>query len=367
MELPDSIPVVPGPSEDRLAERQLMDYEKHREQMLSWLYGFGKEPESAVGYSESTLKNTAYRLDHFYRSIWDRQGYPTNIGVPEADAFVRELAVSDESQSHKSTSIAALKRLFKWKVHEKGGQEWEPEFSFSRSNSATQPRDFLTKEERSAVREAALEYGSIPRYNDLTPEQRSRWKRHLAQRFGKPIEQVTPDDWDRANGWKVPSLVWTSLDCGLRPVEVERATVDWVDVENGLLRIPKEESSKNRDNWIVGLTERSTESLRRWLDQRTALSKYANSDQLWMTREANPYSSHALRYLINRLCEEAGIATDARQISWYSIRHSVGTYLTREEGLAAAQTQLRHKSEQTTMKYDQTPVEDRKDALERMG
>jgi hypothetical protein len=41
--------------------------------------------------------------------------------------------------------------------------------------------------------------------------------------------------------------------------------------------------------------------------------------------------------------------------------------MTREEDLAAAQAQLRHKSEETTMKYDQTPVEDRKNALERMG
>lgn len=53
-------------------------------------------------------------------------------------------------------------------------------------------------------------------------------------------------------------------------------------------------------------------------------------------------------------------------MSWYAIRHSVETYMTREEDLAAAQAQLRHKSEQTTMKYDQTPVEDRKDALNRM-
>ncbi|PSQ23323.1 hypothetical protein BRD01_06770 [Halobacteriales archaeon QS_8_65_32] len=30
------------------------------------------------------------------------------------------------------------------------------------------------------------------------------------------------------------------------------------------------------------------------------------------------------------------------------------------------QAQLRHKSEQTTMRYDQTPVEDRRDALDRM-
>jgi hypothetical protein len=41
--------------------------------------------------------------------------------------------------------------------------------------------------------------------------------------------------------------------------------------------------------------------------------------------------------------------------------------MTREEGLAAAQAQLRHKSQRTTMRYDQVPVEDRKDALDRMG
>jgi hypothetical protein len=41
--------------------------------------------------------------------------------------------------------------------------------------------------------------------------------------------------------------------------------------------------------------------------------------------------------------------------------------MTREEDLAAAQAQLRHKSPETTMKYDQTPVEDRKNALDRMG
>jgi len=32
--------------------------------------------------------------------------------------------------------------------------------------------------------------------------------------------------------------------------------------------------------------------------------------------------------------------------------------------LAAAQAQLRHRSESTTMRYDQAPVEDRKDMLD---
>jgi len=43
------------------------------------------------------------------------------------------------------------------------------------------------------------------------------------------------------------------------------------------------------------------------------------------------------------------------------------TRLTREEDLAAAQTQLWHKSLEITMKYDQAPVEDRQDPLDRRG
>lgn len=38
-----------------------------------------------------------------------------------------------------------------------------------------------------------------------------------------------------------------------------------------------------------------------------------------------------------------------------------------KEDLAAAQSQLRHTSPQTTMKYDQAPVEDRRSALDKMG
>lgn len=41
--------------------------------------------------------------------------------------------------------------------------------------------------------------------------------------------------------------------------------------------------------------------------------------------------------------------------------------MARKEGLAAAQAQLRHKSEKTIMKYDQAPIEDRKDALNKIG
>lgn len=107
--------------------------------------------------------------------------------------------------------------------------------------------------------------------------------------------------------------------------------------------------------------------LEKWLDERQQYSRYEGSDQLWLTRENNPYSTQSLNHIMKRLCEIADIDRTHRSVTWYSIRHSTGTYMAREEGLGAAQQQLRHRSERTTMKYDQAPVEDRQDALDRMG
>ena len=77
--------------------------------------------------------------------------------------------------------------------------------------------------------------------------------------------------------------------------------------------------------------------LERWLRERDMYDKYDDTGKLWLTREGTPYSTSSLGYLIKRLCGEAGISTETRKVTWYSIRHSVGTYMTREEDLAAAQ------------------------------
>jgi len=363
----DDISVIPYPTRQLLNNRQLEDYRVHRTNMLEWLLHVGKEPDWAEGYAHETTKRDAYRLDKFYRWAWNHRkaGYTTEITHDDADAFVKELAYGDKSNTHKANCVKSLKRLFKWRHHELDGELWDTDKSFSRQPS--QPRDYFTQEERRKLREAALEYGSIPGYNDLSPQQRSRWKAYLAQRFDKPKSEVSPDDWKRANGWKTTTLVWTSLDTGLRPIEVERASVRWVDTDNGVLRIPKEDSSKNRDNWKVALQEKTSHFLGKWLEERRHYEKYEGTDKLWLTRFGNSYQSHSLKYVLERLCEEAGISTDNRQISWYAIRHSVGTYMTHVEDLGAAKAQLRHKSEVTTMKYDQAPVEERQDALDKMG
>ena len=90
--------------------------------------------------------------------------------------------------------------------------------------------------------------------------------------------------------------------------------------------------------------------------------KYDDTDRLWLTREANPYQTSALKYLLTRLAEEAGMETENRSFHWYMIRHSTGTYTTHEISGRAAVAQIR--SEIAPEKYDQVPPELRRKGLE---
>lgn len=367
MSTPEAVTDVTEPAAEFLNQRQLLDYRSEREDCLSWLLAIGKQPDQGEGYALGTVKPRAHRMDQFYRWVWSKDsGYTAAVSHEDADGWMRYLAQADYSSTHTTNCQKAVKMLFKWRQHERGGAEWEPTITFTNSGG-NNPKDYLTDDERTLIRNAALEYGSVPEYSNLSATERDRWRQHLAQRFEKPKDDITPADWDKANGWKIPSLVWTCLDGGLRPVEVKNSSLEWLDTGNSVLRIPQTESTKSNDNWVVSLTDRTATFLERWLTERKQYEKYSDTNSVWLTREGNPYESQSLRYLLHKLCEIAEIDYEKRQMSWYAIRHSVGTYMTREEDLAAAQAQLRHKSPETTMKYDQTPVEDRQDALDRMG
>ena len=358
----EGVVLIYEPTEEYLNQRQRIAYENHRKMLVKWLAKRGKDPERFEGYAFDTYYTYANIICQFHRSVWDKVGgFTLDLTHKQADEYLRSLILSDEdySSSHLHNTKLALKAYFRFT-----GDEWKPEITVPSNSGISQPRDFVTADERKALREAVLEYGTIPAYAALDPQERQEWKRYLARRFGKPMNEISPEDWKRANGFKYPSILHASLDAGLRPVEVGRAKTYWIDIENAVLRIPKKDSSKNKDNWTVSLRRETTEYLARWIAEREMYEKYNDTDQLWLTRHGNPYTGKSLRVLLNNLREIAGIKRD---FSWYAIRHSTGTYMTREEGLAAAQAQLRHKSEQTTMRYDQTPVEDRRDALNRMG
>ena len=335
--------------------------------------GTRKKPETHTGYAPSAVTNYDHRSDKFYRWVWEQEGYTTRLTHEHADEYV-DLLAKDElrnedgepySGNHKRKTANAIEALFRWRAAEFDEEPWSPNVTFS-EKTLTQADPF-TKEERRKLREAALEYGTIPAYNDLSPEQRDRSKRYLAQRLGKPKEDVSPEDWKRVNqSWKIPSLVCVALDAGFRPVGIERANTSWARLEKGVLVVPPKDRVKNGQPSEIALTNQSVTMLQRWFEERRSYEKYDDSNAIWLNRQGNRYNSNTLNYLLDNLCEEAGIDQTNRNISWYSIRHSVGTYLVESGGLAAAQAQLRHKNPESTMRYAQSTPEERRDALSKL-
>jgi len=349
MEPNREVVIVPKSHREYLSDKQILDYYEYRKKFLIYLLKCGKNPKKAKGYAPHTVYNTGYRAAGFDLWTWKNcGGYDIPPDCDDATAYMERVAFQDVSEATKGKKLEMLRRYSKWLQHQYDHDEWDFDWNFQSGGGNTGPRDFLTREERRKIRQAALEIDGFPKYG-----------------ISDNVELT--EQLDEGDSWKYTSLVWTSLDAGLRPVEVGEARVQWVDTENGVLRIPREESSKNEGNWIVGLTDRTSLALSQWLEERSNHPRYETTDKLWRTNHGNRYGSKELGRLLRRLCERAKIDMEGRQMSWYTIRHSVETYMTKERDLAATKAQLRHRSVKTTMQYDQVPVEDRREALDRMG
>jgi integrase len=349
-----------------LNPRQVIAYKEHRRELAEWMLYEGKNPAKAEGYSSSTAKNRMNKLDLFYRWVWDdNQRYVQDIKTEHADDWMKWLARQDYKESTKCHYQKSVQSLFKFQREEKGRDvEWDPEIEYSDPSTSYQPREYLSKEDRRKMREAAMEYGSVPHYNSMSPEERERYKTLLSQRLQKPKDEVTKQDFLEANSFKYTSMIYVALDAGLRPVEVQRANVSWFDRDNGVLRIPKEESSKNRENWIVALKSETAQIVRQWLDERSSKEKYDGRDALWLTQYGNRYDKDSFRRdVFRKIAKEADLDLENRDLTPYSIRHSTATFVAEEEGLAVAGQQVRHKSKQSTQKYEHSSTGRQQDAV----
>lgn len=366
-------PYVPSISNEFLNYRQRVDYNEHRRALIEWLDARGKNPEKHNGYSDQVVSNYAYRIDKFYRWVWtEYQGYTTQITDEHADeyidAFAKDRFQKDNgdtySGSHKRKTANAIEAMFEWRARERGGKSWSPNVTFS-EGTANQADPF-NKREQQMLREAALELDTIPAYNDLSPDARDRWKGYVAQKLGKPKANVSPDDWDRLNkSWELPSLILTALDTGMRPIGIERMNMNWLHLDKGEIEVPPSEIIKDGANTSMVLRDQTVKALRRWKEERETYAKYDDSDAVWLNRKGNRYNSDTLNYLLDKLCAEAEVSQENRKITWYSIRRTVGTYLISEGDLAQAQAQLRHKKPTSTMRYAESPPEERRDSLDK--
>lgn len=369
----DSLKIVSEPSQERLNQKEVIDYRSHRTNKAKWFLTLGKEPVKAHGYSPTTLKPRLSMLDRFNRFVWDETGgYTTNITHDHADEYVQEMIYSDVTDQYRANVQKALKMLFKYKAHGGGtsvedtGLLWEPDVKFSQHQPTTVAKEYFTKKELKEVREASLSWGSPPHYNALTPKERDEWKIHLAQRYEIPKDKVGPSVFEKAQGFKIASLMCVSLDTGLRPIEVGRATTDWFDHGRNALFIPKNHNTKNTEDWEVALQESTSRILAEWLEERELYDKYDGDDHIWLTKYGNEYGAQTLARLLRRICDgdNTNIDVEQRQPTWYSIRRGVSTILANEGSIKEAQMQLRHQSAKTTMGYVQSNTDARRRTLE---
>jgi len=363
-------PLVSQRSEADLKEfdlNMLDDYRDFKREVLSWLATRGKDPEKGDGLSRTTIKSTHYKLETVFRWLWSYEGsYSTNFTPEHADRFIDLLnqtdSMIDSTVLHHAKDI---KRFFKFTNHVYGTDyEWEPKHDLSQSNGSE--RSYLRRNAFQPLYEAALDYGSMKSYHsDMSSQERDRLRTYISQRFGVPKANVGPEEFKKANSWKVPSMIAVALDTGLRPIEVGRAKVSWVNLEDNELNIPEEDSTKNDGHWNCSLQQRTTTSLERWLSERESYDKYTDRTELWLTKRATPYSKDSCNYLLNRLLEDGSVPTPPHQdVSWYTIRHGVATYWANHVGPHHAKEQLRHKSLNTTMKYLHSDAETRNSAVE---
>jgi hypothetical protein len=65
----EGIPLVPQPSRKVLNPREQVDYAEHRRDWLRWTLSMGKDTNHFNGYSTSTMKSRAARVDRFFFSL----------------------------------------------------------------------------------------------------------------------------------------------------------------------------------------------------------------------------------------------------------------------------------------------------------
>jgi hypothetical protein len=249
----------------RFAPIYAEEYEGFKIDFLEWLSRKGKNPFRGEGYADDTIKTTHYKIEKVYRWKWRESGEFTKEFTPEdAEAYIDTL-VSETTLADREVRdfIKAIKRLFSW-FDEARATDYEWDYSKIdqlKQQGTSKRRHYFEEYELSELYDAAVEYGSLRSYHSISPTERDQLKEHLSQRFGKPKGEVSPDDFDRANSWKFPSLIAISIDLGLRPIEIERASTKWLRPTDQKVVIPRDESSKGNNPWECVLSPRASRAV----------------------------------------------------------------------------------------------------------
>lgn len=352
-----------------LGQKEILLYIETWRKLLEFLRRKGKNPERNNGFAESNVRPIARRIHQVHEYFWSQGRNVLILTTDHAEEFVSALnkdtflnqSGEPYSEGSKRKFTQALQAYFRFREI-----EWKPSIRFSEKSAANSGSDPFSKSEREKLLEAALNYQTPPSYSNVSPEERDSWNTYLSQLLGIPKEKIGPNHWESLQtNWKIPSLLSTALDAGWRAKLVGRLLVVHVNIDNGFIKIPGEIAVKNNRDWTNQLSRRSIRLTEKWLDQRSNISKYDNSDLVWLNRKGNPYRSATLNDLLSGLMDEAGIDSDGRKLTWHSVRHSTGMYVyDQTQDLGQVADVLRHVSLESARKYAHPTPETQKEVVE---
>lgn len=358
------IECLPRRNREALAEKHRSIYARGIWRLAHWLANKGKDPEIDDGYASDTVEKMLYRIHDFYLYVQDRKGFTMYPSTAIADEYMGVVARSDNSGSHKDNVRKSLKALYKWMAFNGKGEEWSYDRTFEKSDSS--PWDIFSSEECERIRLEILA-DPLPPFDGLDDDERDPYRSYLSQKFGVPKEEVGREEWRRINGYKIPSLIHTALDLGLRPKEVKRFKVSWLDLGNDQILIPKNDAVKSEARQSPVIQPETSDILENWLDERESYPEYDDTDVLWLNQSGNPFTTRTLNPLLRRVLDYVDIDVgENRRIVWTSIRRTTATYMANEVGLKHAKEQLRHNSIVTTLRYVESQPDVRREGLERM-
>lgn len=354
-------------SVDSLSHHQQKIFADTWNELVALIRTKGKQPDENKGLAESNIRPTARRIYQVFAYAWEDR-FVLQITPKIADDFIEGLKNDSITRNDGYTYTSTSKRKFSNALETYFAIEdieWTPSKKFVDGLPELESDPF-DRDERELLFNTSLEYRKPPTYSNLSKDERERWKRHISQLEGIPMDEVTQEDWERLKrSWKVPAIISTSLDAGWRAIFFDRWLVDWVDLEKKQIHIPGHAAVKNDQNWDQVLSQRSITILEHWLKERDAIEKYDDSDYLFLNRNGNTYKSHTLNDLLTNLIEEAGIPTNGRKLTWHSIRHSTGMYVYEEkEDLAIVAEILRQTSLESAKRYTNSTPESKSEVVE---
>ncbi|WP_311172943.1 hypothetical protein [Halobellus ordinarius] len=234
-------PPVSGPTQEELekfAPFLAQDYRDFKQDFIHYLNEEGKNPDRNEGFARETVRGTHYRIEQAFRWLWDNEKEYTSDFTPqqatELIRFVRDRTPHPDSVAYHY--VKSLRRLFDYyreRRHE-NIEDWEHGIDLRNTNSvkSNHQKDRFYPTEFRDLYQAALRYSSVKSYNNKTMSvaERDQLKIFVAKRLGIPKKDVGPEEFKQASSWKVPSLIAVACDTGLRPIEVERAKVDWFNL-----------------------------------------------------------------------------------------------------------------------------------------